>query len=422
MFSDRGMLNVRGIRNDAVQLVEKAEGLCRPFFSHIDEIEAVNQARVLDAFQQNAVSQRHFTPSTGYGYGDEGRDTLDRVFADALGCGDALVRPQIVSGTHALSLCLFGLLGPSQTLLCATGSPYDTLKSAIGLAGDGRQSLAGYGVKYRQIELRDGRIDLGALSDALMSDNSVRLVLIQRSRGYAWREALSLGDIEAACNAVRKVRDDVVIVVDNCYGEFVEADEPVKAGADVIAGSLIKNPGGGLAPTGGYIAGKPEYVEAIAYRLTSPGLGREVGSYAASYAPFYQGLFLAPHTVAQALKGAVLFSQVFELMGYEVLPKPGDTRFDIIQSIRFNDENRLIRFCQALQKAAPVDSTAVPEPWDMPGYQHRIIMAAGTFVQGASIELSADAPIKPPYIAYMQGALTYAHARLAAMMAADTCL
>lgn len=422
MLFDRGMLNYRSIRDDAAQIVEKAEALCRPCFTYIEQIEACNQYKVLDAFQRNAVSQRHFSPSTGYGYGDEGRDTLDRTFADAFCCEDALVRPQIVSGTHALSLCLFGLLKPSQTLLCATGSPYDTLKSAIGIAGDGRNSLAESGVKYLQIELKDSKIDCTALSDILSSDDTIHVVLIQRSRGYSWREALSLDDISNACNIIRLLSKDIVILVDNCYGEFVETAEPISCGADIIAGSLIKNPGGGLAPTGGYIAGKKEFVEEISWRLTSPGIGREVGSYAASYAPYYQGLFMAPHIVSQALKGAILFAQTFELMGYEVLPKPDASRSDIIQSIKFNDEIKLIRFCQALQKAAPVDSTAVPEPWDMPGYQHKIIMAAGTFVQGASIELSADAPIKPPYIAYMQGALTYAHARLAAMVAVNVCL
>jgi cystathionine beta-lyase family protein involved in aluminum resistance len=422
LFIDRGILKYWGISEKSAQIVDEAEAACKPYFSCIEQTEESNQYRILSAFQKNGIAQRHFAPTTGYGYGDEGRDALDRTFAQSFGAEDALVRPQIVSGTHALSLCLFGLLKPSQTLLCATGSPYDTLKSAIGISGSESNSLKEYGIRYKQIELQEGNIDCEEIANTIREDDTVHVVLIQRSRGYAWRDALSLNVIGNACKTIKEFRRDIIIVVDNCYGEFVETAEPVAAGADIIAGSLIKNPGGGLAPTGGYIAGKREFVEEISWRLTSPGIGREVGSYAGSYAPFFQGLFMAPHIVAQALKGAILFSKTFESLGYDVLPKPDAARYDVIQSIKLNDEDKLIRFCQAIQKAAPVDSTAVPEPWDMPGYQHKIIMAAGTFVQGASIELSADAPIKPPYIAYMQGALTYPHAKLAAMMAVDAVL
>ncbi len=411
------------IRNQARELVWAAERALNAAFARVDAIEAVTQQRVLDAFQAARVSSRHFAPTTGYGYDDIGRDTLDTVFAQALCAEAACVRPQLVNGTHALYLSLAGLTKPGDTVLSITGKPYDTLEEAVGLRGDAPHSLKGCGVGFRVVPLlSDGSIDIEAAKNALASDASIRVLYAQRSRGYSWRNALSVSQLENAFLALRHTRSDLVTLTDNCYGEFVEASEPVAHGADVIAGSLIKNPGGGLAPTGGYFAGKKELVARIAQRMTVPGMGGEVGSYAASYRPFYQGLFMAPHTVAQCLKGAALFAKLFELLGMETLPESGAVRSDIIQAIRFADEKTLVRFCQSIQRAAPVDAFAVPEPWDMPGYAHQVIMAAGTFVQGATSELSADAPIVAPYTAYLQGALSYAHARIAAMLACDAML
>lgn len=403
----------------AIQAVLHAERELSDVFLGIDAIEAENQWKVLHAFQEEGVAQRHFAPTTGYGYDDIGRDTLERLFARSLNAEDALVRPQIVNGTHALYLTLSGLLRPGEMLLCITGKPYDTLHKAIGMQGEaGPGSLAEFGVHYREIKLLDDEIDLPRVLEALQ-DKRIRVVYAQRSRGYAWREAITLPVFEQVFAQIKRARPDVVIAVDNCYGEFTCTTEPTAVGADIIAGSLIKNPGGGLAPTGGYIAGKAELVERIGHRLTVPGMGREVGSYAASYAPFYQGLFLAPHTTAQSLKTAVLFAHAFENAGMTTMPTSDATRSDIIQSLRLPDKETLVAFCQSIQKAAPVDSFALPEPWDMPGYNHQVVMAAGTFVQGASIELSADAPIREPYIAYVQGGLTLAHGRLGAMLAMD---
>jgi len=403
----------------AVRVVLEAEAQLAPVFGRIDAIEAQNQWKVLLAFQREGVAQRHFAPTTGYGYDDIGRDTLDRLFARAMGAEDALVRPQIVNGTHALYLMLAGVLRSGDTLLSITGAPYDTLEQAIGGEGRGIGSLKEFGVRFRQIPLKNDAVDMEETLAALRGDSSIRMVYAQRSHGYAWREALSVEALEDVFRAVRQIRPDVVTAVDNCYGEFTAVREPVSAGADVMAGSLIKNPGGGIAPTGGYIAGKRALVERAAHRLTVPGIGREVGSYAGSYQPFYQGLFLAPHATAQSLKSAALFARVFENAGMVTMPKSDAPRSDIIQSLRLPDREALIAFCQSIQRAAPVDSAAVPEPWDMPGYGDPVIMAAGTFVQGASIELSADAPVRPPYTAYIQGALTYAHGRLAAMLALD---
>lgn len=391
------------------ELVRQAESDCEKAFARVEDIERVNTRRVIRAFQEYRVAGRHFAPTTGYGYDDIGRDTLSKLFAFVFETEDALVRPQIASGTHALALCLYGVLRPGDEMLAAAGKPYDTLEEVIGIAGEvGNGSLRDFGVGYREVALReDGDIDIDGVLGNLAP--SVKLVLIQRSRGYDWRPSLSVEQIDAAIKAIHRLRPDVCVMVDNCYGEFTDAREPR---ADLLAGSLIKNPGGGLAPTGGYVAGKREYVEKVACRLTSPGIGAEVGSYAGSYQPFYQGLFLAPHTVAQAVKSAVLAARAFELLGFAVNPAWDAPRNDIIEAIRFDDAEKLIAFCQAIQMCSPVDAEAVPEPWDMPGYQDPVIMAAGTFVSGASIELSADAPIRAPYIGYLQGALTYAHGRL----------
>ena len=391
------------------KLVRQAESDCEKAFARVEDIERVNTRRVIRAFQEYRVAGRHFAPTTGYGYDDIGRDTLSKLFAFVFETEDALVRPQIASGTHALALCLYGVLRPGDEMLAAAGKPYDTLEEVIGIAGEaGNGSLRDFGVGYREVALReDGDIDIDGVLENLAP--SVKLVLIQRSRGYDWRPSLSVEQIDAAIKAIHRLRPDVCVMVDNCYGEFTDAREPR---ADMLAGSLIKNPGGGLAPTGGYVAGKREYVEKVACRLTSPGIGAEVGSYAGSYQPFYQGLFLAPHTVAQAVKSAILAARAFELLGFAVNPAWDAPRKDIIEAIRFDDAEKLIAFCQAIQMCSPVDAEAVPEPWDMPGYQDPVIMAAGTFVSGASIELSADAPIRAPYIGYLQGALTYAHGRL----------
>ena len=396
-----------------VKLIDEAEGECRPFFDRLDQIERHNTRRVLASFQKHRVSARHFAPTTGYGYDDIGRDTLSAIMAELLDCEAALVRPQIASGTHALALCLYGVLRPGDTLLAASGRPYDTLEEVIGLSGQpGCGSLKEYGVKYREIEvLEGGKIDLEAIAQALREDASIKLIELQRSRGYAWRPSLTVAQIGEAARLIHSIRPEAVVMVDNCYGEFSDFEEPGAVGADLLAGSMIKNPGGGIAPTGGYVAGRRDLVDLVAYRLTSPGIGAEVGSYAASYQPFYQGLFMAPHVVAQAVKTAILAARVFEKLGYAVNPRFDEPRTDIIQAIRFGRSDSLIAFIQGIQLNSPVDSEALPEPWDMPGYQDPVIMAAGTFVAGASIELSADAPVREPYIAYMQGALTYAHGR-----------
>ena len=367
----------------------------------------------MDAFRAEHVAVRHFAPTTGYGYGDDGRDALERIFARIFGCEDALVRPSIASGTHALALCLFGLLRPGDVLVAGSGKPYDTLESVIGLTGDaGQGSLREYGIGYAQVDLKDDDVDLPALLQAL-KDPRAKVVALQRSRGYDWRASLTVERLGEVAQAVHAARPDVVVMVDNCYGEFVCDKEPTHLGCDIAVGSLIKNPGGGLAPTGGYLVGRADLVEKCACRLTSPGIGREVGSYLGGYDRFYQGLFLAPHVVSQAVKGAMLAAAVFTQLGLAVSPGPEDPRSDIIQAIRFEDPEKLIAFCQGIQYASPIDSHVTPEPWDMPGYQDPVIMAAGTFVSGASIELSADAPIRAPYIGYMQGGLTLAHVRYA---------
>ena len=366
----------------------------KKLFDLIDKTALANQRKVLDAFIAEKIEPRHFAASTGYGYGDVGREALCRVFARCMGAESAIVSPLIASGTHAIAAALFGVLRPGGRLVCATGQPYDTLRQSIW--GDGCGSLKDYGIKAET-----GKNYAGA--DA---------VFIGRSRGYEWRETLSVNDILLLVNRIKKANSKAVIIVDNCYGEFVETREPCEVGADLIAGSLIKNPGGGLAPTGGYIAGRAALLGAVANRLTAPGIGGEVGSCASGYLPYFQGLFTAPHVTAGALKASVLFRQFFAKRGYEVSPKATKAGGDIIAAIKFNDPDKLLKFARIVQANSPVDSAATPTPWDMPGYEHQVVMAAGAFVQGASIELSADAPMKPPYIAYVQGALTLEHAKL----------
>ena len=394
--------------------IRSAELRCKEEFERVERNARITTERVLRAFQNNRISARHFAQTEGYGYDDIGRDALDRVFAESLCAEDALVRPQIANGTHAIFLALSGTLEPNDTVLSLTGAPYDTLESAIGLNGDLKNALTRFSIRFRSIPLEGDAIRYQEAEEQLKNDPTVKMVYLQRSRGYAWRNALTIDEIQKAVSFVRAIRKDVIIFVDNCYGEFTEEIEPTAVGTDLIAGSLIKNCGGGIAPTGGYIAGRKDLIEAVSFRQTVPGCGKEIGSSAASYRPFYEGLFLAPHTVAQCMKSALLFSALFETLGYRTMPRVGDRRSDIIQSVMFDTKEELIAFMQAVQASAPIDSFVVPEPWDMPGYADQVIMAAGAFVQGATTELSADAPIREPYIGYMQGALTYEHAVIAA--------
>lgn len=396
--------------------MERAEERLSSAFKKAEKIALHNQERVLNAFRAEGISTRHFTPTEGYGYDDIGRDALDRVFARALQGEDALVRPQIANGTQAIFLALSALLEPGDAVLSANGLPYDTLQGAVGLREDYANALHRMHIDFHMVELLENDenpFNLQAIQDFLIVHKEVKVLYVQRSRGYAWREAVTVDKMEKLFRLVKELRPDVHILVDNCYGTFVEEKEPTAVGADVIMGSLIKNAGGGMAPTGGYIVGKSELIERISYRLTVPGTGREVGSYAASYRPFYQGLFMAPHAVLQSLKTAMLFGEVFGALGYEVMPKGDAKRADVVESIRFKKPEELIAFCRAVQGASPIESDVTPEPWDMPGYSDQVIMAAGTFVQGATSELSADGPIRPPYAVYMQGSLTYEHGRIA---------
>lgn len=405
-----------GISQKVIDMVSEAEQLASESFADIDKAAFINQARVMKAFADNMIGEAHFVTTSGYGYDDVGREAIDRVYADVFGTEDALVRHNIISGTHALSTALFSVLRPGDTLVAATGKPYDTLEEVIGIRGEGGNgSLADFGVNYKEVALLNGKqADFDGIRAAI--DNSVKAVIIQRSKGYEWRETFSVADINEIIDFVHSINEDIVCIVDNCYGEFVETAEP---NGDLIVGSLIKNPGGGLAQTGGYIAGKKKYVELASYRLTSVGIGKECGATLGQNKSFLQGFFMAPHTVAQALKSACLCSAVFEKLGFDVCPRCGDARGDIITSVKFGKEELVIAFCQGIQKGAPIDSFVTPEPWDMPGYADRVIMAAGAFVQGASIELSADAPIKEPYVAYMQGALTYESAKIGIMTALE---
>ena len=395
-------------------MIREAERRASEAFDRAEQNALICQERVLKAFQENRISARHFSPTEGYGYDDIGRDALDEVFAYALNAESALVRPQIANGTHAIFLALSGTLEPNDTVLSLTGVPYDTLESAIGLNGNLPNALSRFDIRFDSVSLKEGEVDQEKAAERLMNNPTVKMIYLQRSRGYAWREALTIAKIRKAIEFVRSIRPDVIVFVDNCYGEFTESVEPTAVGADLMAGSLIKNCGGGIAPTGGYVAGRKDLIEAVSFRQTVPGCGREIGSYAASYRPFYQGLFLAPHTVMQCLKSAILFSALFEMLQLRTMPGVESERSDIIQSVMFDRKEDMIAFMQAVQAAAPIDSVVVPEPWDMPGYADPVIMAAGTFVQGATTELSADGPIRAPYTAYLQGALTYEHAVLAA--------
>lgn len=415
-------MKISDIRPEICTRAAEIEKDIRPIFDRIDEISFHNTQKVMRAFQDNRVSDACFAGTTGYGYDDLGRDTLDKIYAQIFCAEEALVRTGFVNGTHALTAALFALVRPGDTVLAATGAPYDTLRSAIGVNGEIHGSLRFYGVDYGQVELaRDGGPDYKAIEKAA-SDPKVKAVMIQRSRGYEDRRALSVSEIAKIIDVVKKVNPSANVMVDNCYGEFTEKQEPTEFGADIMAGSLIKNPGGGIAPTGGYVVGKKELVERAAMRLTTPGIGGECGSTLGVNRLLFQGLFLAPHTVAQALKTAVFCAAMMESIGLETSPKTAENRSDIIQMIKLGSAENMKRFCAGIQAGAPVDSYVTPEPWQMPGYDCPVIMAAGSFIQGSSIELSADGPFRPPYTVYMQGGLTYESGKLGIMMAASALL
>ena len=392
----------------------------RPLFQQIEETAESNTLKVLNAMREVRLSEAHFTTTSGYAYDDIGRQKLDELYAMVFDAEKALVRTQFVSGTHALATVLFGLLRPGDTLLSVTGVPYDTMQTVIGYAHPSPGSLKEFGISYDEVPLQDGRVDLTVLSQKVTPKTKV--ALIQRSRGYSLRPPLTMENISQICRTIKAIQPHCVCFVDNCYGEFVNLTEPIAAGADIMAGSLIKNPGGGLAPTGGYIAGKAALVELAAYRLTAPGMGDELGASLANNRLLFAGLFLAPHVVSQAMKGAIFAAGIFSHLGYAVSPAFAERREDIIQAIELKSPKKLIAFCRGLQKYSPVDSFAAPEPWNMPGYADQVIMAAGTFVQGASIELSADGPMRPPYHVYLQGGLTFEHAVIGILGAAQAVL
>jgi cystathionine beta-lyase family protein involved in aluminum resistance len=402
-------------------IVREVEQQISNVLQGIDQRIDDNQFRVLNSFQNFKVSDSHFIPSTGYGYDDIGRDTLEEIYAEVFGGEAGLVRPQIISGTHAISIALFGVLRPGDELLYITGKPYDTLEEIVGIRGTGNGSLKEFGIGYNSVPLmEEGSIDYQAVEKAIKPNT--KMIGIQRSKGYATRPSFTIEQIEEMIRFVKEIKPDVVVFVDNCYGEFVEEQEPCHVGADLMAGSLIKNPGGGIAKTGGYIVGKKEWVEACSYRMTSPGIGAEAGASLYSLQEMYQGFFLAPHVVGQALKGAVFTAAMLERLGMNSYPKWNDKRTDLIQSVQFDDKDKMVAFCQAIQFASPVNSHVTAYPAYMPGYENDVIMAAGTFIQGASIELTADGPIRPPYAAYVQGGLTYSHVKMAVCIALNRLL
>ena len=403
-----------------LQLKQEVIKEAAPIYQQIDEIAEYNTLKVLDAMRECRVSDAHFNTTSGYAYDDIGRGKLEELFAKVFCAERALVRTQFVSGTHTLATVLFGILRPGDELVSLTGTPYDTMQTVIGYANESKGSLKEFGVLYNELPMVDGKVDLAKIKDVVT--DKTKMVLIQRSRGYSMRKPLSIEDIRVICAEVKRVKPDCICFVDNCYGEFVEKQEPVQVGADIMAGSLIKNPGGGVAPTGGYIVGKDELVELASYRLTAPGMGDELGASLSNNRLLFQGFFLAPHVTAQAIKGAVFAAGIFSKLGFVTSPAPNTMRGDIIQAIELGTAEKLIAFCQGLQKYSPVDSFAAPEPWDMPGYADQVIMAAGTFVQGASIELSADGPMRAPYNVYLQGSLTFEHAVVGILGAAQAVL
>lgn len=409
-------------KNSAIQLIKQCEIELKDQFSRLDDIALYNQKKVLDAYKNQSIQARHMFGTTGYGYDDIGRDTLCRLYADIFHAESAIVSPNIVSGTHALTLMLFGVLRPGDKLLAISGMPYDTLTDVI--LAENKGSLRDFGVKFEKIDLKTNpdltpEFDREAIKIALENE-PIKAVFLARSRGYSLRQAISVEKVGEIIAFVKKISPKTLVLVDNCYGEFVEKIEPTDVGADLIAGSLIKNIGGGIAPTGGYVAGRADLVELVSYRLTAPSLGMEEGSYVYGYLPYYQGLFLAPSAVKNALKGSLLFAKTYTKLGFETLPRDDMPPYDIVTSIKLGSADKLIDFCGAIQEISPIDSNVKPMPWDMPGYQDQVIMAAGAFVQGSSIELSADSPIKEPYIVYVQGGLTYEHAYLAVLHTLET--
>lgn len=406
------------IDSSVLEFIEAAEKEVAPQFAKLDDVMAYNQYKILDAFQQNRLSDMHFAWNTGYGYDDPGRDAIEKVYADIFHTDKALVRPTIVNGTHALAITLLGILRPGDELIYCTGRPYDTLEEVIGIRGEGNGSLKDYGISYKQVDLLpDGSIDLEGVKNAI--SDKTKMVTVQRATGYGWRKAITIDQIEEWASFVTEINPNIVKMTDNCYGEFLDTKEPTDVGVDVIAGSLIKNPGGGLALTGGYVAGREDLIDKIQYRMTCPGIGGECGLTFGQTRTMFQGLFQAPRVVNGAVKGAVLCGKVYEKLGFEVCPKPEDTRSDIIQAVKLNNPKALELFCQAIQAAAPIDAHVVPLPWDMPGYESQVIMAAGAFVQGSSIELSADAPMREPYNVYFQGGLTYEHSKFGVIKSVD---
>ncbi|MGI6727789.1 MAG: aminotransferase class I/II-fold pyridoxal phosphate-dependent enzyme [Anaerovoracaceae bacterium] len=405
-----------GIRKDVLDIIQEAEEQVSGIFKELDDIMAFNQYKVLDVFQKCRITDMHFNWNTGYGYNDPGREAIEKVYAMLFKTEAALVRPIIVSGTHALTLTLTGILRPGDELIYCTGNPYDTLEEVIGLRGENRGSLKDYGISYKQVELKeDGSIDFESLKKAISP--KTRMITAQRATGYGWRKAITIPEIQEWTGFVKSINPNIICMVDNCYGEFLDTKEPTEIGVDVMAGSLIKNPGGGIALTGGYIVGREDLIESISYRMTSPGIGGECGLMFGQTRTMLQGLFLAPKTVNGAIKGAILCSKVFENLGCEVCPKPEDNRSDIIECVKLGSAEAVVAFCEGIQAAAPIDSFVKPIPWEMPGYEDPVIMAAGAFIQGSSIELSADAPIRPPYIVYFQGGLTYEHSKFGVIKA-----
>lgn len=409
------------INPNVLQLVESAEKEVSDQFSKLDDIMTYNQYKILNAFQQNRLSDMHFGWNTGYGYDDPGRDAMERVYADIFHTDKALVRPTIVNGTHALAITLLGILRPGDELIYCTGRPYDTLEEVIGIRGEGNGSLKDYGITYKQVDLLpDGTIDLEGVKRAISP--RTKMVTVQRATGYSWRKAITIEQIEKWAKFVTEINPDIVKMTDNCYGEFLDVKEPTDVGVDVIAGSLIKNPGGGLALTGGYVAGRGDLIDKIQYRMTCPGIGGECGLTFGQTRTMFQGLFQAPKVVNGAVKGAILCGKAYEKLGFDTCPASGDSRSDIIQAVKLGNPKAVEAFCRAIQAAAPIDAHVAPVPWDMPGYDSQVIMAAGAFVQGSSIELSADAPMREPYCVYFQGGLTYEHSKFGVIKSLDTLL
>lgn len=404
-----------GIKQNVIDLSKKVENDLRPIFNETERIAEYNSLKVLMAFQKYNLSEMHFNGTTGYGYGDIGRDTIEKIFADIFKAEDSLVRTQFISGTHAISTALFGILRPGDTLISISGKPYDTLDEVIGIEENG-SSLISHGVKYEQIELVDDDFDYEKIEQRL-KESKVKLIEIQRSRGYSLRKTIDLEKAQKVIKLIKSISKDTVVMIDNCYCEFVGEKEPTEVGADIVVGSLIKNLGGGIAPNGAYIVGRKDLVELAAERLTAPGLGKEVGPSLGINKQILQGLFFAPQVVSSAVKTAIFASKMLEELGYTVEPRYNDKRSDIVQTIEFKDKEKLIKFCQGIQAASPIDSSSVPEPWDMPGYTDQVIMAAGAFTQGSSIELSCDAPIRPPYTAFLQGGLTYEYGKIGVLKA-----